>query len=460
MQLETRKLLDRAFSGLSVISVLLMAGALIIILGPMMIRGLDAFFFRGTTDWRIMMMQEFARGDIDAVEAERAAIWEVRRPVFEAIEKFEAEIEEGNVGREPGVPRALARIEAQAQYGRPLRDLKQHVRELLGPFPSDTPVMPRSKYGATRWDLALVHFQNVMYVEKYTHTDPTQMGALSYEPRSEQFVGTPVEEIFPYIEENLRAMMNPKFTFYPQFLTDSSRDANIFGGIWPEILGTTYLAIGAMVFAVPIGVIAAIYLVEYAGDNRFVRLLRSCVSTLAGVPSIVFGLFGLAFFINGIGVSTGRSVLAGSLTLALLVLPVIIRASEEAIRAVPKSYKEAALSLGASKWRTVLTVLLPAALPGILTGIIISLGRAAGETAPIIFTAAWALAPTLRPSQVLTEGTRALPWNIYNIATEHERVEFMRHIQFGMVFTLVTLVLSLNAIALFLRARISKRLRG
>ena len=143
-----------------------------------------------------------------------------------------------------------------------------------------------------------------------------------------------------------------------------------------------------MLLAIPFGVIAAIYLSEFAAGGRLVSLLRVCISTLAGVPSIVFGLFGLAFFINTLHLSSSKSVLAGSATLALLILPTIIRASEEALKAVPHTYKEAALSLGASPLRMVLTVLLPAALPGILTGIIISMGRAAGETAPIIFTAA------------------------------------------------------------------------
>ena len=185
-------------------------------------------------------------------------------------------------------------------------------------------------------------------------------------------------------------MLLPRVTFYWQFLKDASFDSHLFGGIGAELLGTIYLVVGTMVFAIPMGVIAAVYLIEFArgGDSTFVSVLRVFISTLAGVPSIVFGLFGLAFFINTVKVSNSKSVLAGSLTLALLVLPTIIRASEEAIRAVPQTYKEAALSLGASKIKTVLTVILPAALPGILTGIVISMGRAAGETAPIIFTAA------------------------------------------------------------------------
>jgi phosphate transport system permease protein len=213
-------------------------------------------------------------------------------------------------------------------------------------------------------------------------------------------------------------------------------------------------------FAVPIGIISAIYLVEYAGESIIVRILRTFVSTLAGVPSIVFGLFGLAFFINTMHVSESKSVLAGALTLSILILPVVIRASEEAIRAVPSTYKEAALSLGASNWRTVVKVLIPAALPGILTGIILSMGRAAGETAPIIFTAAVSVGKPLQLLQTLSEPTPALPWNIYNLATEHEAVDEIRHVQYGMVLTLVLLVLILNATAIVLRAHISKKLKG
>ena len=189
-------------------------------------------------------------------------------------------------------------------------------------------------------------------------------------------------------------------------------------------------------------------------------MLRTCISTLAGVPSIVFGLFGLALFINTLKVSDSKSVLAGALTLALMILPTIIRASEEAIRAVPATYKEAALSLGAGRWHAVRTIILPAALPGILTGTVISMGRAAGETAPIIFTAAVSVGKPLALWQVFTQPTPALSWNIYNLATEHEAVDEIRHVQYGLVLILVSLVLILNLAAIFLRARISKRLRG
>jgi phosphate transport system permease protein len=208
------------------------------------------------------------------------------------------------------------------------------------------------------------------------------------------------------------------------------------------------------------GVLAAIYLTEYARQNRFNSILRTCISTLAGVPSIVFGLFGLAFFINTLRVSESKSVLAGALTLALLVLPTVIRASEEAIRAVPHTYREAALSLGASKWHTVVTVILPAALPGILTGIVISMGRAAGETAPIIFTAAVSVGAPLALVETLSQPTPALSWNVYNLATEHQKVDELRHVQYGMVATLVAVVLLLNLAAIALRARVSRKLRG
>jgi phosphate transport system permease protein len=255
-------------------------------------------------------------------------------------------------------------------------------------------------------------------------------------------------------------MLRPRFTFYWQFLTDDSEDSHFFGGIKPELLGTFYLTVGAIIFAVPMGVIAAIYLCEYAKEGPVISVIRTCVSTLAGVPSIVFGLFGLAFFLNTIAVSDAKSVLAGSLTLSLMILPTIIRASEEAILAVPVTYKEAALALGSGRWHTVMTVVLPAALPGILTGIVISMGRAAGETAPIIFTAAVSVGKPLRIWETLSQPTTALPWSIYMMCSEHPHANEIRHMQFGMVFVLVALVLFLNLTAIIMRARISKKLRG
>ena len=255
-------------------------------------------------------------------------------------------------------------------------------------------------------------------------------------------------------------MMQPRNTFYWGFLFDSPYDSNIFGGIFPMILGTFYLTVGAMIFAAPLGIVAAIYFSEYAKNGRVVNFLRMCVGTLAGVPSIVFGLFGLAFLINTVKVSESKSVLAGSITLALLILPTIIRSCEEALKTVPNSYREAALGLGAGKWRAICTVILPAALPGMLTGIIISMGRAAGETAPIIFTAATSTGAAIALADVFTEATPALPWNIYNICSEHEMADKIEHVQYGMVLTLIAIVLLLNSVAIVLRDRLQKKLRG
>ena len=169
------------------------------------------------------------------------------------------------------------------------------------------------------------------------------------------------------------------------------------------------------------------------------------------------GLFGLAFLINTVKISEGKSVLAGCITLALLILPTIIRSCEESLKAVPNSYREAALSLGANKWKAIRTVILPAALPSMLTGIIISMGRAAGETAPIIFTAATSTGAALAISEIFTQPTPALPWNIYNICSEHEMAERVSHVQYGMVLTLIGIVLLLNAIAIVIRARLQNR---
>jgi phosphate transport system permease protein len=186
-----------------------------------------------------------------------------------------------------------------------------------------------------------------------------------------------------------------------------------------------------------------------------------CVNTLAGVPSIVFGLFGLAFFViyllPKLGLRQGSSILAGALTLALLVLPVIIRASEEAIRIVPRAYREASLALGASRFRCFVTVTLPAAMPGILTGLILSLSRAAGETAPILFTAGVAMGPI--PTS-LSQPTRTLSYSSYDMAVGDKMAMLAPHNQFGMVMTLVAIVLLLNIAAIVLRGRMSRKLRG
>lgn len=449
----TRKLLDRVYTMSAQGSLVVMAAALLVILTPIFARGLGAFIFKGTVEFRRMQLEKFERGDRDDLQTEIEAAYAARRPLYDMLTRFEEEL--GDLG-----------ISERLKYRKKLREVRDALRDLLGPAPGEPrPVMPRDQFGETRWDGALTKLERVLYRTEYDYSDPTQMGTVVLVPRAEEFAGTSLAGFFPYLEEHLDEMLHPRLTVYVRFLTDESFDAHFFGGIWPEVLGTFYLTIGAMLFALPMGVISAIYLVEYARESPLISFLRTCISTLAGVPSIVFALFGLAFFINTLRLTESKSLLAGSLTLGCLVLPTVIRASEEALRAVPATYKEAALSLGAGRWRTVVSVILPAALPGILTGSVISMGRAAGETAPIIFTAAVSVGQPLNIFkakfwEVLSQPTPALPWNIYNLATEHEAVDEIRHVQYGMVLTLVLLVLLLNTAAIIMRARISKKLRG
>ncbi len=448
MQGDTRRMLDRAFSGLGLVSILLLASALVVILSPLIARGLGAIVFSGTIEHRRFLYEHFNRGDKAVFEREWAEAVAARQPVYDMLSAFEQSL-------------AATNAATRRQYAAPLKELKKKLGALLGPIPGETGrLMMRDQYGQTRWDRAQVKLSGVLYAETWDYSATDRVGRKVLTPRVDTFRGTALEPMFAYVEANAERMLKPMRTVYWGFFTDESFDSHFFGGIWPEMLGTFYLAVGAMLFAVPMGVIAAIYLTEYARETAIVGALRTCISTLAGVPSIVFGLFGLAFFINSVGVSPSKSVLAGSLTLALMILPTVIRSSEEAILSVPRTYKEAALSLGAGRWHTVMTVILPAALPGILTGAVISLGRAAGETAPIIFTAAVSVGPALKVWQTLTQATPALSWNIYNLATEHEAVDEIRHVQFGMVLTLVAMVLLLNLAAIVVRARVVRRLRG
>ncbi len=448
MNLGSRKLFDRSLTGISVMAVFLMVLSLLVLLGPIFSRGLGAFFFRATCEHRRLVLEQFNRGNPDEIAAESRAVAAARLPVYEMLANFENELPGMEYARRQGY-----RVE--------LKEVKGLLRELLGPLPGEMEtVMLRQRYGQTRWERAQVKLQRLLFSEQWDYSDTRSMGKKMLVPRQRSFAGTRLEPLFPFLKQNLEKMLRPRLVFYWRFLTDVSLDSHFFGGIWPEILGTFYLTLGAMIFAIPFGIIAAIYLSEFAAGGRLVSMLRVCISTLAGVPSIVFGLFGLAFFINTLHLSSSKSVLAGSATLALLILPTIIRSAEEALKAVPHTYKEAALSLGASPLRMVLTVLLPAALPGILTGIIISMGRAAGETAPIIFTAAVSVGRPLKLWETLSQPTPALPWNIYNLATEHQAVDEIRYVQFGMVLTLVLLVLLLNLAAILIRARISKKMRG
>ncbi len=237
------------------------------------------------------------------------------------------------------------------------------------------------------------------------------------------------------------------------FLTQAPRESMTQGGIFPCIVGTLCLSLGAILVALPVGVASAIYLHEYAGPGRAVRIIRLGINNLAGVPSVVFGLFGLAFFV--VYLDMGVSVLAGALTLGAMTLPVIIGSAEEALKSVPDTYREASLGLGATKWQTIYRVVLPAALPGILTGAILGISRAAGETAPIMFTAAVFYTPGL-PSSVFDE-IMALPYHIYVLATAGTEIEATRHLQYGTALVLIVLVLGLNLIAVLYRSRLQKR---
>ncbi|OPX40377.1 MAG: phosphate ABC transporter, permease protein PstA [Desulfobacteraceae bacterium 4484_190.1] len=237
------------------------------------------------------------------------------------------------------------------------------------------------------------------------------------------------------------------------FLTQPPADSMTKGGILPCIVGTLCLGLGAIIIALPIGVASAIYLNEYAHQGRVLRIIRLGINNLAGVPSVVFGLFGLAFFV--VWLHMGVSMIAGALTLALLTLPVIIGTTEEALKNVPDTYREASLGLGATRWQTICRVVLPAALPGILTGGILGLSRAAGETAPIMFTAAVFYTPSL-PTSIFDE-IMALPYHIYVLATSGTNIEATRPLQYGTSLVLIMLILGLNLIAIIYRARIQRR---
>jgi len=235
-----------------------------------------------------------------------------------------------------------------------------------------------------------------------------------------------------------------------QFLSDMPRQGMRAGGILPAIVGTLYLVLGAIIFALPIGLLAAIYLSEYARDNALNRVIKLAIVNLAGVPSVVYGLFGLALFV--VFFKFGASILSGSLTLGIMILPLIITSSREALEAVPQSFREVSLSLGASKWQTIRNIVLPNAVPGILTGTILGLGRAAGETAPILFTVAAFYLPRLPKS--IFDQAMALPYHLYVISTQVPKVD--EKIRYGTALVLLVLVLFMNLIAVIIRSKFRK----
>lgn len=240
-----------------------------------------------------------------------------------------------------------------------------------------------------------------------------------------------------------------------EFLTQAPKDSMTAGGILPCIVGTTALCLMTILVALPVGVASAIYLNEYAGQGKFVRVVRLGINNLAGVPSIVFGLFGLAFFC--IVLKMGVSIASGGLTLGIMTLPVIIGASEEALKSVPNTYREASLAMGATKWQTIRKVVLPVAFPGIITGSILGISRAAGETAPIMYTGAVFFTPEL-PASILDE-VMALPYHIYVLATAGTQIEVTRHLQYGTALVLIALVFGMNLSAIILRSKMRKKLR-
>ncbi|MCS7232724.1 MAG: phosphate ABC transporter permease PstA [Synergistetes bacterium] len=233
------------------------------------------------------------------------------------------------------------------------------------------------------------------------------------------------------------------------FLLEEPRKSMTEGGIYPALLGSLYLSVGSIIVALPLGVFSGIYLSEFAKDNWFTSLVRSCVNALAGIPSVVFGLFGLSLFVNAFGF--GVSILSGVLTLGVLVLPIMIKVTEEAIKAIPMDLREAAYALGAGKWKMIRIVLLPIAFPSILTGAILSLGRAAGETAPIMFTAVTFYTRKL-PSSIFDE-VMALPYLIYGLMTEGTKPEKQIPMAFGSALVLLILTLSISGLGIYLRYR-------
>ena len=232
-----------------------------------------------------------------------------------------------------------------------------------------------------------------------------------------------------------------------EFLTGMPRDGMTAGGILPAIVGTLCLTLGSIVIAFPLGILSGIYISEYTRDNWLVKLIRIMTNNLSGVPSIVFGLFGMALFVNTLGF--GDSIIAGSFTLALLVLPIVIRTTEEALRRIDNSYRLGSLALGATKLQTIRRVLLPMAMPNIITGLILSVGRVSGETAPILFTAVAYFLPKL-PSSIFDQ-VMALPYHLYVIATSGTDLEATRPMAYGTALVLIAIVLVINLAAIGLR---------
>ena len=239
------------------------------------------------------------------------------------------------------------------------------------------------------------------------------------------------------------------------FITTPPTDGMKGGGIWPAIVGTFYLMVGSALFAFPLGIMSGIYMNEYASHGKIVKFIRMMTNNLAGIPSIVFGLFGMSLFVNFFGF--GDSILAGSLTLGLLALPLVIRTTEEALKAIPNSFREGSLALGATKLQTIWHVILPMGMPNIITGLILALGRVSGETAPILFTCAAYFLPQL-PESVFDQ-CMALPYHLYVLATSGTDMDKQIPIAYGTALELVIIILFVNLLANALRNYFQNKLK-
>ncbi|HLA06537.1 MAG TPA: phosphate ABC transporter permease PstA [Anaerolineales bacterium] len=256
-----------------------------------------------------------------------------------------------------------------------------------------------------------------------------------------------VATVIPIVVTIIYIFMQGLPAISTEFITGFPHDGMRAGGIFPAIVGTLYLAIGTSIFSVPLGIAAAIYLSEYAADTPLTRTIRIAIINLAGIPSVVYGLFGLGMFV--LFLKFGTSILAASLTLSIMTLPVIISTAEEALRSVPQAFRTVSISLGATRWQTIRRIVLKEALPGILTGVILGLERAVGETAPILFTGAAFFLPRLPGSPF--DATMALPYHLFVISTQVPEMPIK--IQYGTALVLLAFVLSMNLIATVIRSR-------
>ena len=573
VHLAFRLNVNRAFNVFAVFSVFVLGAALVSVVGPIFVGGIEAVVFRGTVEHRLFIHEQFGRGNARNLTAEFEKCMTAREPVYAELDRFawlspdlladmagkadratreflKSEIEAHHLeDREKAakiesaskkIRRTFTRMcespdpETVAQGGEEIRKIAANdlfrgtpmtaflavadayaknvaayiaetgeedlsIRDeptrvdenvtyaevyrqmrglitgqdgggcLLGPRVRGEEIKhlpPEVRYGATHWSMTKKYADELAHADVYEKRFDAEGNPLENVrkrvQRREFFEGTPLagmNRMMEIVRTDLPEMMNPQWTFYGFYFLDSSTAGHFLGGVGPELFGTLLITLVAVLLAMPVGVVTAAYLVEVAKDNSITRLIRRCINTLAGVPSIVFGLFGLAVVVE---MMTGKpSVLAGGITLALLILPVVIRCGEEAIRAVPYSFREAALGLGCGPVKCFFLVTFPAALPGVLTGTILAMSRAAGETAPLLFTCAvayggmsgWGVNP-------LMEATPVLSYSALDIATGDRLAKLVPYNQYGLVMTLIFVVLALNSLAIYLRGRVSRKLRG